>query len=110
MANDLIYIVKEYEIISGKKVEWNYVLLDSVNDSLEDAKELFNALGCGEVIKINKFNSVDISELKESNNIKKFISLLKGYGMTLEYYETNGADISAACGQMVADCSLRLKK
>jgi len=53
--------------------------------------------------KINRFNKVDISNLVGSKNIDKFISELKKYNMNVEYYETNGADINAACGQMISD-------
>ena len=48
-------------------------------------------------------NKVDISNLKESKNIVKFIEYLNVLGMSAEYYETNGEDINAACGQMLAD-------
>ena len=99
----LIQVVKRYEILSRSKVEWNYVLFDGINDSLEDAIELFDMLGNREIIKINKFNKVDISNLKESKNIVKFIEYLNVLGMSAEYYETNGEDINAACGQMLAD-------
>ena len=54
-----------------------------------------------EYIKINKFNKVEISELSESNNTDEFILELKKLGMQVEYYETNGADIDGACGQMI---------
>jgi len=101
--NDLIKTVKTYENISGKEVEWNYVLFDNVNDSIEDAKQLCTLLGQDQYIKINKFNKVDISELTESNNIENFMSELKRNNMQVEYYETNGADINGACGQMIAE-------
>ena len=31
------------------------------------------------------------------------ISTLESLGMKVEYYETNGADIDGACGQMISD-------
>ncbi len=89
--------------ISERKVEWNYVLFEGINDTIEDAKLLFELLGKDEYIKINRFNKVDISNLVGSKNIDKFISELKKYNMNVEYYETNGADINAACGQMISD-------
>lgn len=104
----IIDTVKKYEVMSDRKVEWNYVLFDGVNDSLEDAKLLYDILGNKEVIKINKFNNVDICSLNESKNIEDFINALRNYGMICEYYETNGADISAACGQMISSHTLKL--
>ncbi len=99
----LVNTVKEYEKISNKQVEWNYVLLDGINDTINDAKELFELLGKNEFIKINKFNKVENSNLVESKNLDLFISELKNNGMQVEYYETNGSDINGACGQMIAE-------
>lgn len=106
ISNDLISLVKtvkKYKAISGREVEWNYVLFNNINDSIEDAKKLFEILGKDEYIKINKFNNVKISELSESKNKDIFISTLESLGMQVEYYETNGVDIDGACGQMISD-------
>ena len=106
ISNDLISLVKtvkKYKAISGREVEWNYVLFNNINDSIEDAKKLFELLGKDEYIKINKFNNVKISELSESKNKDIFISTLENLGMQVEYYETNGVDIDGACGQMISD-------
>ena len=51
----------------------------------------------------NKFNKVEESNLLESKNIELFISELKKYGMSVEYYETNGSDINGACGQLISE-------
>ena len=99
----LVETVKEYQKISGREVEWNYVLINNINDTISDAKKLFALLGKDAYIKINKFNKVKISDLEESKNIASFISELQKYGMKVEYYETNGADINAACGQMISE-------
>lgn len=99
----LVDIVKKYKKLSKREVEWNYVLFNGINDSLDDAKSLYNLLGKEEYIKINRFNPVDISKLTESKNKESFIQELKKYGMQVEYYETNGVDINGACGQMISD-------
>lgn len=99
----LVETVKKYKEISGREVEWNYVLFNNINDSIEDAQMLFELLGKEEYIKINKFNKVEISELSESENKEIFISKLKDLGMQVEYYETNGVDIDGACGQMISE-------
>mgnify|MGYP003301299279 CR=1 FL=1 len=68
ISSDLISLVetvKQYKAISGREVEWNYVLFNNVNDSIEDARKLFELLGKDELIKINKFNRVDISQLSD---------------------------------------------
>ena len=101
--NSLVETVKTYKEISGKKVEWNYVLFADINDSKNDARELFELLGKDEYIKINRFNKVEISSLAGSKKVDGFISELKKYNMQVEYYETNGEDINGACSQMISD-------
>ncbi len=99
---DLVNTVEIYQEKSGRQVEWNYVLFDGINDSLRDSKKLFELLGKNAYIKINKFNNVKESNLKESKNVNIFINELKKYGMQVEYYETKGDDILGACGQLVS--------
>lgn len=99
----LVEKVNKYRQISKQEVEWNYVLIKDINDSPNDAKKLFELLGKDACIKINKFNKVEISELMGSEKIDSFILELKKYGIQSEYYETNGEDINAACGQMISE-------
>lgn len=106
ISKDLISLVKtvnKYQQISKRDVEWNYVLFNGVNDSQSDAKKLYELLGNDAYIKINKFNKVEISGLSGSERIVSFIKKLESYGMKVEYYETNGDDINAACGQMISE-------
>lgn len=100
---ELVKIVKTYKDISGRPVEWNYVLFKDINDSREDAQALFELLGRDEYIKINRFNTIKNSNLKESPHVQEFISEFKKYNMNVEYYETNGTDINGACGQMISE-------
>ena len=98
----LIETVKKYQELYYRKVEWNILLFQDINDSEVDAKELYELLGKNQYIKINKYNKIPTTNLKESSQVDLFISILKNYGMQVEYYETNGDDINAACGQMIS--------
>ncbi len=100
---DLVNVVKKYKNLSGRKVEWNYVLFKDINDSKESAKELYELLGKNEYIKLNKFNPVSMSNLIASDSTKEFVDELIKYGMEVEIYTTNGSDINAACGQMISE-------
>lgn len=87
-------------------VEYNVVLFKGVNDSDEDAANIAKLLkryGLLDysTIKINKYNPVEGCKYKPSKRIEDFLTLLKGFGVKAEYYETNGSDIGGACGQMV---------
>lgn len=101
--DSLVKTVKNYKDISHREVEWNYVLFNNINDSVHDAKKLFELLGRDEYIKINKYNKVENSNLFDSENKDIFISTLQSFGMQVEYYEANGADINGACGQMTSN-------
>lgn len=99
----LVETVNKYQQLSKRDVEWNYVLMKDVNDSDDDAKKLYELLGKNAYVKLNKYNKVEISELTKSDKVDSFILELKKYGMKVEYYETNGEDVDAACGQMISE-------
>lgn len=104
----LVSAGKQYEELSGKKAEWNYVLLNNINDKKDDALTLIHLLGENECIKLNQYNHVDLSTFSGSNdeNVQNFIGAL-GENINYEYYQTNGVDIMGACGQMV--CKQKVK-
>lgn len=101
--NSLVQTVNQYKLESGREAEWNYVLLNGINDTKNDVKGLYKLLGRDAYIKLNRYNKVKSSNLIESENFEEFTNELKKYGIKYEYYETNGADIDGACGQMVAE-------
>jgi len=84
-------------------VELNYVLLQQKNDRPEDALQLAEiALKRNWLVKINRFNESSSVKLKASTADRKraFLNVLRLRGVRVEEYETNGADIGAACGQL----------
>ncbi len=99
---ELVKEVKKYEELSKNKVEWNYILLENINDSIKDALELCDLLDSGSYIKINHYNKIEGIDFEQSKNIKDFMNILEEKGLICEYYETNGEDINAACGQMAS--------
>ena len=100
--DELVSIVKQYEKNSGKKVEWNYVLLNNINDTKEDALKLIEILGKDECVKLNEYNYIKESNFEKSSdeNKDKFIKILES-NIDYEFYRTNGVDVMGACGQMV---------
>lgn len=93
---------------NGVDAEYNVILLKNINDSDEDAKGIARLLerhGLAEMstVKINRFNPVEGCAYLPSGRIKTFMSILKERGIKTEYYETNGTDINAACGQMIGN-------
>lgn len=100
--NDLVSAVQWYWRECGRTVEWNYILLRNVNDSLKCASVLAELLGPGWHVKLSAYNHIEGTSLRgsERETIQAFKKRLEEGGLTTELYETNGQDINAACGQL----------
>ncbi len=81
-------------------IEWNYCLIESVNDDIKYIDELLTILPEHQKIKLNHFNSWDGIKFKASTKekVEAFSNKLSSF-YEVEIYETNGSDIQGACGQ-----------
>jgi len=81
-------------------IEWNYCLLEGVNDDIKYIDELITILPKHQKIKLNHFNSWDGVKFKASSKerVEEFYNKLSLF-YEVEIYETNGSDIQGACGQ-----------
>ncbi|MCR5536855.1 MAG: 23S rRNA (adenine(2503)-C(2))-methyltransferase RlmN [Succinivibrio sp.] len=85
------------------RVTIEYVLLQGVNDSLEDAHalcRLLSDLPCK--INLIPFNEHECAAFKTPNGmrVERFFRILADKGFTVMRRTTRGADIAAACGQL----------
>lgn len=105
--NEIVESVRYYRDLCKRSVDWNYVLMRSVNDAPDHALELALLLGPGWHVKFNALNPVDASPFvpAEKGTVQLFREILEAHGLTTEYYETNGPDIGAACGQLTYSVS-----
>jgi len=93
-----------------------YVMLNGVNDSKQDAEELIKVLdGISVLINLIPFNPFTGSGYGTSSNnaVRRFQDVLMKAGLTTVIRKTRGEDIDAACGQLVgkvADKSRRENK
>lgn len=98
---------------ANKAVTVEYVMLDHVNDSTDQAHELAKTLK-GTPCKINliPFNPFPGSDYGRSSNsrIDRFAKVLLEKGYTVMVRKTRGDDIDAACGQLVGDVIDRTKR
>lgn len=95
------------------KVTIEYVLLNQINDSVEQARELAHYLKdvpCKiNLIPWNPFPGAPYA--KSSNTrIDRFMKTLMEYGFTVIVRKTRGDDIDAACGQLAGDIIDRTKR
>ncbi|WDD99903.1 MULTISPECIES: bifunctional tRNA (adenosine(37)-C2)-methyltransferase TrmG/ribosomal RNA large subunit methyltransferase RlmN [Thalassomonas] len=98
---------------ANKQVTVEYVMLDHVNDSTDQAHELAIALkDTPSKINLIPFNPYPGSPYKRSSNsrIDRFDKVLQSYGLTVITRRTRGDDIDAACGQLAGDVLDRTKR
>lgn len=98
---------------ANDKVTVEYVMLEGINDSMEQAHELAKALkDTPAKINLIPFNPYPGSPYKRSSNsrIDRFNKVLQEHGFTVMVRKTRGDDIDAACGQLVGDVIDRTKR
>ena len=98
---------------ANKQATIEYVMLDHVNDSTEQAHELAHVLkDLPSKINLIPFNPYPGSPYKRSSNsrIDRFDKVLQSYGLTVITRRTRGDDIDAACGQLAGDVLDRTKR
>jgi 23S rRNA (adenine2503-C2)-methyltransferase len=90
---------------SHRMITWEYVMLEGVNDTPREAKELLRLIeGIPSKINLIPFNPFPGSPFRCSSEerIARFTSIIKAAGLTITTRKSRGADILAACGQLVA--------
>lgn len=99
LAESLKYFVEK----TGTRPTFEYLLLNGINDSLDDAKAL--ATYCKQFpVKINiiEYNPVEGSAFRHSPDKQRdtFIRFLESRNMIVNVRQSKGQDIDAACGQL----------
>ena len=113
--NELLESVKRYVSKCGdkRKTTIEYILINQVNDSLENAEELSNllrTLPCK--INLIPFNPFPGSSYKRpsSMRVQTFKKKLQKEGYITTIRTTRGEDIMAACGQLVGKVNDRTRR
>ena len=102
---DIIEAVKEYETISKRRVTYEYLLLEGINDQKEHAEELIQLIkGTMGYVNLIPYNETSLCDYKRSsgNRIHAFLDYLTKGGVTSTIRKEFGTDIDAACGQLKA--------
>ena len=101
----LIPCIKEYISKTNRRVTFEYIMLDGINDSPSCAKELVHLLkGMNCYINLIPYNESSNILYKRSkkDTILKFYDIIKKEGMNVTIRREFGSKISAACGQLRA--------
>lgn len=100
--NKLMKAAKEYTKTSGKRITFEYVLLNGVNDRPQDAEKLLRllkGLKCKlNLIEYNNTNSDFISPSKR--RVQQFMKILRKLSAPVMLRSSKGDDIQGACGQL----------
>ena len=101
---DLISAVKSYSKATARRIAFEYILLDNINDSREQAEQLaalLKDLNC--YVNLIPYNPTDSSEFKRSRNADAFFDTLKKQNINTIFRREFGTGIKAACGQLSAE-------
>ena len=103
-VKELIETVKEFSEKNKRRVAFEYILIDGVNDSTEQAEklaELVKDINC--FVNLIPYNATENSEYKRSENADAFFDILKKRGINAIFRREFGGTIKAACGQLCAE-------
>lgn len=100
--NELIAACRHYFAKTGRRISFEYALIDGHNDTREDAKKLAALLSdfvCHvNIIPVNKIKERSFtSDRKAAHRFQQYLNEL---GINATVRRTLGADIEAACGQL----------
>ncbi len=99
----LIQSVKNYIEKTNRRVTFEYIMLDKINDTEECAKELSNLLrGINCYVNLIPYNETSHIKFKSSKKeqIMKFYDILKKNNINVTIRKEFGRKVSAACGQL----------
>ena len=100
---ELLEACRRYYQETSRRIHFEYAMIDGVNDSEENARELLRRLkGLGAHVNMIPLNHVEESPLKPSSRaaVAKFQKILEDGGVTATVRRTLGGDIDASCGQL----------
>ena len=101
----LINTIKKYIEKTNRRVTFEYIMLENVNDSQTCAKELANLLknmNC--YVNLIPYNETENIEFKRSKKMQilTFYDILKKSGINVTIRKEFGSKVDAACGQLRA--------
>ena len=108
---ELMEACRDYhKLVPSRHIMFEYVMLDGVNDSQEDAQKLVQLLkGIPSKVNLIPFNPWPGAPYKCSSNnrIHAFGRVLMAAGIATPIRKTRGEDIMAACGQLKSMSELK---
>lgn len=101
---ELMCACDDYFAATGRRISFEFSLIEGVNDTDESADELIELLR-GKPCHVNliPINEVKERDFRKSKSVEHFRRRLTDAGINATVRRTLGADINAACGQLRRD-------
>ena len=102
-SQELLDACRRYYAETSRRISFEYAMIDGVNDSVENARELISRLrGLPAHFNLIPLNHVEESPLKPSSKaaVALFQKTLEDAGISATVRRTLGGDIDASCGQL----------
>lgn len=102
-VEDLIRACERYSERTGRRISFEYAMIDGVNDTPQHAKLLArHARRVSAHVNLIPLNHVEESKFKpsEPENMRTFQKILKDAGVNATVRRKLGGDIDASCGQL----------
>ena len=102
-TQELLDACRRYYAETSRRISFEYAMIDGVNDSVEDARELIGRLkGLPAHFNLIPLNHVDERSFEPSKpeNLKRFVNILTKNGVNTTIRRRLGSDVDASCGQL----------
>ena len=102
-VKELIKALKEYTKKTNRRITFEYILLDNINDTKEDALKLVDLIkGMNAYVNLIPYNETKNIGFSRSKAIQimRFYDILKESKINVTIRREFGKNISAACGQL----------
>jgi 23S rRNA (adenine2503-C2)-methyltransferase len=102
----LLDALRSFEAAGGRRITFEYVMIDGLNDHPEHARELAALIAeFGAHVNLIPFNPIPGSDWRPTRRARldSFVKILESRGIAATVRESRGQDIAAACGQLRAE-------
>ena len=104
----LLDALRKFDEAGGKRITFEYVMIDGVTDLPGLAEELAEVIGEFKAfVNLIPFNPIPGTDWEPSKRarLNHFVEVLEGRGIPAAVRESRGRDIAAACGQLRAEAT-----
>jgi 23S rRNA (adenine2503-C2)-methyltransferase len=104
----LLEALREFDAAGGKRITFEYVMIDGVNDGLDTAAELAELVReFTSFVNLIPFNPIPGTDWEPTPpaRLRAFQQRLEARGVEVFVREPRGRDIAAACGQLRAEAT-----